>query len=67
MNRAKKLLQESIAFRTTVVETIHREIRDQTRNHREEDDWWSTRAHRDGPVFSTVSTCGQRRYGVYIK
>ena len=67
LSHARQVLQDSIEFRTSVVKLIHRDISDGTKNHKEEDEWWSTRIHRDYRLYSTKYTCGSRRYGVHIK
>jgi hypothetical protein len=61
--RVSDLIEESMLFRLNVVAAIEREIADMTRNHAEADNWWSTRADRACPVFSSKYTCGQYRHG----
>jgi len=67
LSHARQVLQDSIEFRTSVVRLIHRDINDGTKNHKEEDEWWSTRVHRDYLLYSSTYTCGTRRHGVLVR
>lgn len=67
LSHARQVLQDSIEFRTSVVRLIHRDISDGTKNHKEEDEWWSTRVHRDYLLYSSTYTCGIRRHGILIR